>query len=134
MPAKDKYHDVVIRALQKDGWSIDAEQYVLIVEKRVLWIDLLISNMKNQQALLIEVKSFTSASQVEDLANAIGKYFLYSAILNNDNVDLELFIAIPEKAYEGIFSERLGEIVLEKLNLPIAVYNPETEVITRWIT
>jgi hypothetical protein len=25
MPAKDKYHDTVIRALQKDGWIIEQE-------------------------------------------------------------------------------------------------------------
>lgn len=77
MPAKDKYHDTVIKALKKDGWVV--EQYALFIENCVLWIDLLVSYI-NQKALLFEVKSFTSASPVEDLANAIGKYFMYSAI------------------------------------------------------
>ena len=134
MPAKDKYHDTVIRALEKDGWLIESEQYVLIVENRVLWIDLLISDSDKQETLLVEVKSFTSASQVEDLANAIGKYFLYSAILEDNDAKIPLYLAIPETAYHGIFNEALGQIVMDKLNLSIIVYNPELEVILQWIT
>lgn len=49
MPAKDKYHDVVIRALQKDGWIINDEQYILITQKRLLWIDLLVSDVSDSR-------------------------------------------------------------------------------------
>lgn len=31
MPAKDRYHDVVKRALIKDGWTIDNEQVTLTI-------------------------------------------------------------------------------------------------------
>ncbi len=76
MPAKDKYHDVVIRALQKDGWIINDEQYILITQKRLLWIDLLVSDVSDSRQVLVEVKSFISLSAVEDFANAIGKYLI----------------------------------------------------------
>ena len=37
MPAKDRYHDTVVRALQKDGWTILDEQVGLFVPSRRLW-------------------------------------------------------------------------------------------------
>jgi hypothetical protein len=40
MPNKDHYHDTVIRALGKDGWTITAEQYFVAVGKRRIWIDI----------------------------------------------------------------------------------------------
>jgi hypothetical protein len=39
MPAKDKYHDVVVRALEKEGWGVASQSY-LRVGKRVVWVDL----------------------------------------------------------------------------------------------
>ena len=40
MPAKDRHHDAVVRALRKDGWPIIREQFELIVPSRRLWIDI----------------------------------------------------------------------------------------------
>jgi hypothetical protein len=38
MPVKDRYHDIVKRALIKEGWIIEDEQFTLTVEQRNLWI------------------------------------------------------------------------------------------------
>ena len=106
MPAQDKYHNAVVHALEKDGWTIENEQYLLVVEYRTLWIDLLVSRSDDERAILVEVKSFLSSSQIEDMANAIGKYVMYSAILEENEIDMPLNLAVPRHAYEGIFSER----------------------------
>jgi hypothetical protein len=34
MPAKDRYHDVVVRALRKAGWTILEEQVALSMPRR----------------------------------------------------------------------------------------------------
>ena len=39
MPAKDKYHDAVVGALEKEGWDVASQSY-LRVGKRVVWVDL----------------------------------------------------------------------------------------------
>lgn len=132
MPAKDKYHDTVVNALQKDGWTIDTEQYLLIVENRLLWIDLHATNLQMQRAILIEIKSFLSASQVDDIANAIGKYVMYRAIIEQKNIDLELYLAIPRQAFDGIFSEKLGTLLREKLNILLLVFDIDSEEIIEW--
>jgi XisH protein len=103
MPRKDIYHDTVVKALKKEGWIIESEQALLIIENRQLWVDLRVSNAEMQRTILVEVKNFISASQVEDLANAVGKYVMYRAIIEDNELDEELYLAIPQSAYDGIF-------------------------------
>jgi hypothetical protein len=82
MPAKDRYHDVVKRALIKDGWIITREQVALIIGKRRLFVDIQISKLGETDAALIEVKTFQQPdSQVEAFANALGQYLLYETAL-----------------------------------------------------
>ena len=133
MPRKDIFHDTVVNALKKDGWTIVREQATLVVENRQLWVDLQVSNAGNQRTILVEVKSFISGSQVEDLANAIGKYVMYRVIMEDNELDEELYLAVPDSAYEGIFAERLGLLLLEKLNLKLVVFNVDDERILQWV-
>lgn len=133
MPAKDLYHDNVVRALIKAGWSILGEQVRLIIGGRRLWID--IQAFKDGVTILVEVKSFpTNQSQVDFLADAIGKYALYSAALEYYNIGISLNMAAPDWAYEGILSETIGRQVIGKLGIKLIVFDPEREEITRWTT
>ncbi|MBC7812419.1 MAG: xisH family protein [Burkholderiales bacterium] len=52
MPAKDRYHDTVKRALIKEGWLITDEQVTLIVDKRYLWVDLTVSKVSTGFVIL----------------------------------------------------------------------------------
>jgi hypothetical protein len=72
VPAKDYYHDAVIRSLEKDGWRIEAEQVRLELENRWLWIDMQAIKSIDNRAILIEVKGFQNmASPVDYLAAAV---------------------------------------------------------------
>jgi ribulose bisphosphate carboxylase small subunit len=74
MPAKDRYHDTVVRALIKDGWTIASEQVRLRVPGRRLWVDIRAVKADASVSILVEVKGFENApSQVEYLAGAVGK-------------------------------------------------------------
>ncbi len=75
MPAKDRYHDAVKRALIKDGWVIEDEQVTLTFGERYLWVDLRASKREAGGSIFVEVKALDSVlSPVEAWANAIGKY------------------------------------------------------------
>jgi hypothetical protein len=75
LPAKDRYHDVVVRALIKAGWTITAEQIVIILAERRLWIDIQAVKASESRAILVEVKGFENRpSPVESLVEAVGKY------------------------------------------------------------
>jgi hypothetical protein len=74
LPAKDRYHDTVKRALIKAGWTINSEQVRLKIGSRNLWIDIQASKSEHPFVILVEVKGFeNSPSSVEELSNAIGQ-------------------------------------------------------------
>ncbi|MBI5931645.1 MAG: hypothetical protein HY862_20215 [Chloroflexi bacterium] len=78
MPAKNRHHDVVARALIKDGWVITDEQVKVVVDERSLYIDLEATKESTGLIILVEVKELDKVdSPIEALANAVGKYLLY---------------------------------------------------------
>ena len=135
MPAKDYFHDAVVHALIKDGWTITHEQFPVRVAERRLWIDIRATKINSDSIILVEVKSFNPGqSAVEALANALGQYMLYVAALKylQDEGGI-LVLAIPLSAYNGIFSEAIGESVQNTFNLKLVVYDADTEEVVKWI-
>lgn len=134
MPAKDRYHDTVVRALTKVGWTIVGQQVRLAFSKRRLWIDIRAVKAEQNMSILVEVKGFENMpSPVEYLAAAVGKYVLYSAVLKDlESADL-LYMAVPEVAYNGILSEPIGQTIIRKAELRLIVFDPELEEIVQWI-
>lgn len=134
MPAKDRYHDTVVNALRKAGWSHIDEQIGIILEDRRLWIDIRARKEAKQLAVLIEVKGFENKpSPVEYLAQSIGQYTLYRAVLNYLRIDLPLYMAVPEAAYRGILSEEIGKQTLKHGGVRLLVFDPVREEILEWI-
>ena len=75
--AKDLYHDAVIIALKKDGWTIIEESYQLQPdEKLTFFIDILaekyIIAKKRKQMIIVEVKTFGQKSVTYQFHAAIG--------------------------------------------------------------
>jgi hypothetical protein len=69
MPAFDQCHEQVVRALQKEGWNVEAEQVTLSLGKRRIFVDLRAVrgvNGNRQQIMLIEVKCFPSSTTVNE--------------------------------------------------------------------
>lgn len=80
MPAKDIYHDTVKKALIKDGWVITHDPLILKWGSKDLYVDLgaeqLVAAEKEGRKIAVEVKSFVSPSEVEDLEHALGQFIL----------------------------------------------------------
>jgi XisH protein len=137
MPAKDIYHDTVKNALLKDGWTISHDPLQLPVGRKILFVDLgaikLFSADKGECKIAVEVKSFVSRSQVEDLEKALGQYVLYEEILSRREPDRVLYLAISNDVFNSLFTEEIGQILLESNRLKLVVFNPVTEEITQWI-
>jgi hypothetical protein len=134
VPAKDRYHDVVVRALQKDGWTIVAEQIALSMPARRLWIDIRAQKEAQNALILVEVKGFeTLASAVAYLADAIGQCVLYQAILEYVGITDPLYMAVPAAAFAGILGEEIGRQAIRKAQIRVIVFDAEQEEIVRWI-
>lgn len=88
MPAKDIYHDTVKNALIKDGWTITNDPLTIEYGPKDLFVDLgakkLIAAQKSEQKIAVEIKSFTGASQMNDLEKAIGQYHCLQKYIRRD--------------------------------------------------
>jgi XisH protein len=137
MPAKDVFHDCVKVALVRDGWKVSHDPYSLKVGKKDLFIDLgaekLIAAEKDSVKIAVEIKSFVSPSEIQDLENALGQYILYQNVLQRIEPDRILHLAIREAVFYKLFEQEIGQILLENKVLKLLTFNPETEVITKWI-
>lgn len=133
MPAKDRYHDAVVRALQKDGWTILREQVELIVPPRHLWIDLRASKEDHTVVILVEVKGFdTGTSPVAYLSDAIGQCIVYKAALEYLGSSEMLYLAVPTTALGGILGEEIGRRAIEQAQVGLIAFDPEREEIISW--
>ncbi len=137
MPAKDFYHDTVKKALIKDGWTITDDPLILSIGKRDLFVDLgaekLIAAEKSNKKIAVEIKSFIGASRVDDLEKALGQYILYNEILQEKQEQRILYLAIKQSAYEEIFEEPIGKLLLKRNLINLLVFDETEETILQWI-
>jgi hypothetical protein len=137
MPARDIYHNAVKNALTKDGWTITQDPLSLRIGKKDLFIDLgaekLLAAQKGPDKIAIEIKSFIGPSEIRDLENALGQFILYQNALSLTEPDRTLYLAIREAVYIDLFEEEIGKMLLERNVVKLVSFNPEQEVITRWI-
>jgi len=137
MAQKDIYHETVIKALDKDDWTITDDPFRVRIGRKRLKMDLgaerLISAEKAMRKIVVEIKSFVGRSDVKDLQQALGQYMMYYQVLMVKNIDRELYLAIPERTYKGTFQNEIGQILLQKELLRLIVFDEEQEVIVEWI-
>jgi hypothetical protein len=140
MPAKDSIHHLIKAAIVNDGWQITSDPYVISYGERFLFVDLaaiqssrVIGAEREGKSIAIEIKQFRGQSAIADLEQAIGQYILYKLLLSQVDPDRDLYLAIPEAAYDSIFSEPVGELVIRDLPLKLIVVDLLTGEIVRWI-
>lgn len=106
--ARDLYHQVVKTALEKEGWLITNDPYLLSnkSEKMHYEVDLgaerLLAAEKGTEKIAVEVKSFLRQSFPHEFHTVLGQYLTYLEALSQIEPDRILFLAIPNFAYEKI--------------------------------
>ncbi len=138
MSAKDLFHEKVKIALVKDGWTITDDPLTLTYETRDVFVDLgaerVLAAEKGTEKIAVEIKMFSMGSKVTALEDAVGQYIVYRGILEEVEPARKLYLAIPNYAEEGIFSEPIGKIIVRKNSILKLVYDPVTEEIDEWTT
>jgi hypothetical protein len=138
MGRKDTYHGAVRRALEQDGWTITHDPLMLAFGTTDLYVDLgaeaPLGAEKAGRRIAVEVKSFLGVSQVTDLERALGQWFLYEFLLQEQEPERTLFLALPDRAYESLFENiPAGRRLVAERRLRLLVYDPEAERTVRWI-
>ncbi|NJN57129.1 MAG: fatty-acid oxidation protein subunit alpha [Leptolyngbyaceae cyanobacterium SL_5_9] len=137
MSAKDRFHDVVKTALQKDGWIITDEPLQLPIERLTsLYIDfgaekLIIAQRENQK-IAVEVKSFLGASTLSEFHTAIGQCLNYRYALEELDPERKLYLAVPSAIYADFFSVPFIQSVIRKSQINLVVYDVAREELIKW--
>lgn len=137
MPRKDLYHPVVVRTLTADGWTITHDPLYLSYGGRDVYADLgaeqPVGAEKEGRKIAVEIKSFLGPSDVHELELALGQFSLYRDILAEVEPNRVLYLAVPLHAYQGVFSEPLGQLVIRRQQLQLVVFDDIQERIVQWI-
>ena len=136
MPARDSFHNSVRRALERDGWTITHDPLRLSLGRRKLYVDLgaerLLAAEKGLRKIAVEIKTFGGPSEVKDLEDAVGQFVVYEHALRREEPERSLYLAVPESAWQMVFTDELGQILLDERVVRIVTFDPEKEEIIRW--
>lgn len=135
--AKDRFHNVVRTALEKDGWNITADPYEITVDDVDFEIDLaaekLLAAEREGQKIAVEVKSFISPSNVSEFHTALGQFLNYRDALEKLEPDRQLYLAVRVPIYETFFQRRFIASAVERYQLRLMLYDVEQEAIVQWL-
>ena len=137
MAAKDRFHDAVRAALEKEQWLITDDPLRLDVRGTKFEIDLgaqqMIAAERDTQRIAVEVKSFLSDSPLTDYHAALGQFLNYRLALEVSEPARDLYLAVPVFAYEAFFNKEFAQMSVERYEIKQIVYNPIEEVIVKWL-
>ena len=133
--AKDKYHEQVREALEKDGWTITHDPYKIMLGRRKGYIDLgaeIIAAEKGFQKIAVEIKSFLGSSDLYQFEDALGQFLVYLPALKKKEPERALYLAVPEYFYTNFFEDTYFQEIAELYNLKMLVFDETKNTIVRW--
>ena len=137
MAAQDQYHIAVKHALESAGWTITDDPLYLRYGQDALLMDLAASRViaatRDEEKIVVEIKSFTTRSDVNEFHGALGQYLNYRMALKRFDDSRKLFLAVPEEAFKRFFTRELARDAIALYQIQMLVYSPEEEVILEWI-
>jgi XisH protein len=135
--AKDRFHQVVRTALEKEGWEITDDPYEINVNDVDFEIDLaaeqLLAATKENQKIAVEVKSFIGSSNTSDFHTALGQFLNYRDALEIVDPDRTLYLAVRNDVYDSFFQRRFIIATVKRYDLKLAIYDVEQEAIVQWL-
>ena len=137
MSAKDIFHEVVKRALQKDGWQITHDPLSLSVGGVNMSIDLaaerLIAAERESEKIAVEVKSFLErSSAISEFHTALGQFNNYRGALRRREPERTIYLAVPLTTYNTFFQLDFPKEMVEENQIKLIIYDAQQEAIVEW--
>jgi hypothetical protein len=136
--AKDIYHNIVRQALENEGWTITDDPYYFPIgfRRRKVAADFgaekYITAQRETEKILVEVKSFLTASNINELHHSVGQYDFYALLLETKEPDRIPFLAIPKDAYEDLIVEPIIQTFLDRHNVKLIIFDTLNPIIHAW--
>lgn len=137
MSAKDVFHEVVKKALQKDGWQITHDPLSFSMGGVNMSIDLaaekLIAAEREGEKIAVEIKSFLEkSSAISEFHTALGQFINYRGALRRREPDRILYLAVPMTTYNTFFQLDFPKEMVQENKVKMIIYDVKREVIVEW--
>jgi XisH protein len=134
---RDRFHNVVKRALEKEGWIVTEDPYAIQVGNVDFEIDLaaeqLLTAEREGRQIAIEIKSFIGSSNVSEFHTAMGQFLNYRDALAEIDPDRQLYLAVRLPIYESFFQRRFIAGAIARYQIKLLIYDVDAEVIAQWL-
>ena len=134
--ARDKVHEAVKTALQKDGWLITHDPYPVKLLDAEYEIDLgaeeLVAAEKEGRRIAVEIKSFLRGSFVYEFHSVLGQFLNYSLGLEEQDPERLLYLAVPVQVYTTFFKRSAVQKALSRFNVRVLLVNIDTKTVVEW--
>lgn len=137
MAAKDKFHQELRASLEKDGWIITHDPYILAMSETNYEVDLgaekVIAAEKEGTKIAIELKSFLGESLAYDFHEAFGQFLEYRIGIEIQEPDRVIYLAMTGTKYEKLMKLTLPTKAIERYKVSLLIFDPEQKIILQWI-
>lgn len=138
--ARDLFHEAVRNALINDGWTITHDPYPIKLMDFDLDVDLGAERTlaaerglgDSVEKIAVEIKTFLSASFMRDFHNAVGQYTNYLLLMNVQEADRKLYLAVPKDVYALRFDRPGVRFICEQAHISLVVYDEDNQQIELW--
>ena len=135
--ARDLFHNIVKKALIKDGRTITHDPFTLHSRKEGglstdIGAEKVILAENGLTKIAVEVKSFIHMSILHEFLKASGQYMSYSKIIRKNEPIRLLYVAMPTFVYYRLIKYDWVVEVMTDLNMKVILYSSEKEIIEEW--
>ncbi|MBE8989018.1 XisH family protein [Nostoc sp. LEGE 12450] len=138
MSARDRFHELVRTALEKERWIITHDPYHIDLGFVDFYIDLgaelLLAATKDEEKIAVEIKTFLAPSTISEFHTAIGQFINYRIALEDDDPERRLYLAVPLDVYKRFFRYPFIQTVIVRNKIPLLVYDTQKQEIAEWIS
>lgn len=137
--AKDFIHYFVKEALKNAGWEVTDDPFTIKLNEDDTFFDIDLAAKRSapslaiQRIVAIEIKSFTGGSIINAFHEALGQYLNYQAAIDEQDLNLELFLAVSDKGWERLNEYKFIQRRIIQYQLQFLVVDVNKKIISKWI-
>jgi hypothetical protein len=136
--AIDTCEPQIVRALEKDGWEVKDKPFVLRGDSGAIFAEFSVRRGFGElveEIIVVEVKCFGNPQKDQpEFYAAVGQYEAYRAALIALDIDMPLYLAVPQDAYNRLLQKPFVAETLRQNAIQVLVVDLVEEVITAWIS
>ena len=125
--------------MENEGWKIINDPFTIDLTDDDTYFDIDLEAERpatmfgKERIVAIEIKSFQQASVIHAFHEALGQFLNYEAAIEEQALQLELFLAVSEEGWERINAYKFIQRRILQYGLKFMVVSVHSKTIVKWI-